>query len=439
MRHLYRIFTITLSLCLIAPATAKAYGKLPAKNSQPRHIVCERLSDDALAYYTGDYSIESLEKLSGAEDTSTSLGAMQNNELFDSLSALMTSTQTYNASYSGYKSGSLAYFWQNTDAAEGSDSYIMFYSDIMNGEGVKLNREHVWPKSRASFHTKGGGSDLHHLRPALDFLNNAKSDHFFGYIKDTRRDGYKTGEKDGKILYYVDSARDVFECKDDVKGDVARILLYVYCRYRQPNLYTSMTENLPEPDPDDTQNTGKKVVENLDTLLEWCELDPVDSWEMERNDLTEDVQGNRNVFIDYPELAWKMFSRTPPEHMQTPSTKGCAHELEETFRNEACSDCGGSFTLKCKYCGNTYKRKLAPLTDYDESEILLGDINGDKSVTITDATILQKKLAGIRVEAFYSKAADTNRDGKTDVRDSTHLQKWLAGLIVDEQIEQPIV
>ena len=29
-----------------------------------------------------------------------------------------------------------------------------------------MSREHVWPKSRASFMQQNGGSDLHHLRPA---------------------------------------------------------------------------------------------------------------------------------------------------------------------------------------------------------------------------------------------------------------------------------
>ena len=38
-------------------------------------------------------------------------------------------------------------------------------------------------------------------------------------------------------------------------------------------------------------------------LLEWNRLDPVDEWEMERNNETAKIQGNRNPFIDHPELA----------------------------------------------------------------------------------------------------------------------------------------
>ena len=111
----------------------------------------------------------------------------------------------------------------------------------------------------------------------------------------------------GDTLYWVMEPDDLFECKDDVKGDVARILLYVYCRWLQPNLYTNAAaEDLPAMDEDDSANNGRRVIESLDTLLQWCALDPVDTWEMERNDLIQQIQGNRNVFIDYPELAWQL-------------------------------------------------------------------------------------------------------------------------------------
>ena len=86
-------------------------------------------------------------------------------------------------------------------------------------------------------------------------------------------------------------------------GDVARILLYVYCCWGQPNLYSDLSSDLLPAQEKDSTDNGKKAVESLDTLLSWCESDPVDTWEMRRNDLIESIQGNRNVFIDYPELA----------------------------------------------------------------------------------------------------------------------------------------
>jgi len=61
------------------------------------------------------------------------------------------------------------------------------------------------------------------------------------------------------------------------------------------------------------------VFQSVDVLLEWCEMDPVDTWEMGRNEVIEDIQGNRNVFIDYPEYAWLIYGRDIPDDMTTPS------------------------------------------------------------------------------------------------------------------------
>ncbi len=61
------------------------------------------------------------------------------------------------------------------------------------------------------------------------------------------------------------------------------------------------------------------VIENLDILLRWMEEDPVDTWEMGRNDAVETIIGTRNVFVDYPEYAWLLFGRELPADMVTPS------------------------------------------------------------------------------------------------------------------------
>ena len=50
----------------------------------------------------------------------------------------------------------------------------------------------------------------------------------FGYVDEIYPTGYDAGMLDGAEVYKVYPDKDVFEPKDDVKGDVARILLYVY-------------------------------------------------------------------------------------------------------------------------------------------------------------------------------------------------------------------
>ena len=372
MPNIKRITVCVMLLCvkltMLPPLSADALGTLPAKNTEPRHQVCTALSQEAQAYYSGAYRYDALSALDGAENTATSYEAMQNNPTFDALHALMSDTHTYYSTYAGYSKGSLAYFWASTDATAATDSYVMFYSDVPSGGDYAMNREHIWPKSLASFHQKGGGADLHHLRPAVDRVNNAKSDHFFGNINGVYPDGYTTGALAGNTVYYVSTGRDMFECKDDVKGDVARILLYVYCRWEQPNLYTSMTENLPSPDPDDTVNNGGKVIESLDTLLEWCAQDPVDTWEMKRNDLVQQVQGNRNVFIDYPELAWQLFDEEPPAGMATPTSQGCEHRYVSAGHSDPTCTEAGCDILECTLCGNRKTIEINPLGHLDEND-----------------------------------------------------------------------
>ena len=65
------------------------------------------------------------------------------------------------------------------------------------------------------------------------------------------------------------------------------------------------------------------VMESKSVLLEWVEEDPVDTWELGRNDSVESITGTRNVFVDYPELAFVLFGEEIP-NMTTPSGKAAA-------------------------------------------------------------------------------------------------------------------
>ena len=396
MKRITVLFSVIVLTVLTIPCAA-ALGTLPDVNEQPRHVLCTALSEAAQAYYTEDNCYENLSALSGAGDTATGYTAMQDNELFAALHTLMADTHQYYTSYSGKNAGSLAYFWMSTDAVDSGNTYTMFYSDVpADAENVVLNREHIWPKSRASFGTKtrSGGSDLHHLRPAVDSLNRAKSNHTFGNIRSVYTEGFSEGAVLDTVCYWVHQEDDLFECKVDVKGDVARILLYVYCRWEQPNLYTDIdAEQLPANDSDST-DSGEKVIESLDTLLSWCEEDPVDTWEMRRNDLTESVQGNRNVFIDYPEFAWQLFGREVPDDMPTPSS--------------------------------------------EDNPIILGDADADGGVTSIDVTAIQRELASLSVESIDRNAADVDADTSVTILDATYIQRYLAKIDQPYEIGQPI-
>ena len=300
------LLALMMVFCLLAvglPSAIFAATGTLTYNTGTRHNYNVSLSSQALAYYTGNYTWDKLSKLEGGTENCLNI----DNPMFEALHSLMSNTMTKSVSYS-----SLPTYWEKTDAQSGTSSYVLFYADIA-GPNSSMNREHVWPKSHASFKESNGGADLHHLRPTVGNVNSARGNLIMGNVKGLS--GASTYSYNGKVVLYKTSS--LCEVNDNIKGDVARILLYVWCRWEEPNLF--MNTSNPVVGPSDDKNDGKKVIESLDTLLQWCAMDPVDTWEMSRNDQVENVQGNRNVFIDYPEFAWLIFGRTVPTDLSTPS------------------------------------------------------------------------------------------------------------------------
>ena len=74
----------------------------------------------------------------------------------------------------------------------------------------------------------------------------------------------------------------------------------------------------------------------------------------------------------------------------------------------------------------------------DNSDCLLGDVDGDGAVTILDATAIQLRLADIAVEQYIEAVADADDDGGVTIADVTEIQKWLADLSSNENIGRPI-
>lgn len=75
----------------------------------------------------------------------------------------------------------------------------------------------------------------------------------------------------------------------------------------------------------------------------------------------------------------------------------------------------------------------------DGTAPLLGDVDGDGTVTIADVTYIQRYLADLPISfAFDEKLADTDGDGMVTVLDATDLQRWLAGLPSNPNIGEPV-
>lgn len=158
-----------------------------------------------------------------------------------------------------------------------------------NGGGVdQWNREHVWPQSHGDFGTSAGpGTDLHHLRPEDVTVNSARGN------LDFDEGGSQNAEAPGN---YADG--DSWEPRDAVKGDVARMILYMAVRYEGGDGWPDLEVN------DVAGNGGVPYVGRISVLLRWHAEDPPSAFEERRNDLIyEDYQHNRNPFIDHPEYA----------------------------------------------------------------------------------------------------------------------------------------
>lgn len=176
-----------------------------------------------------------------------------------------------------------------TGRSQSSDSF---------GSGVdQWNREHVWAKSHGGFgETAPAGSDLHHLRPTDASVNSARGSLDFDEGGSIVRDTYGAGSS------YCLRDSDSFEPRDEVKGDVARILFYMAVRYEG--------DKTGEPDLElnDLVNNGTSpYMGRLSILLKWHLQDPVDDFERNRNEVIYSYQENRNPFIDHPEYALMIF------------------------------------------------------------------------------------------------------------------------------------
>ena len=165
------------------------------------------------------------------------------------------------------------YLYDADEDPSNPDNVILMYSgdsrpedEYQEGdlsEGETFNTEHIYPQSKlASDEAK---NDMHHMRVADVDINSERLNYPF-----------TDGSGDYKL---VDG--DKWFPGDDWRGDVARMVMYVNLRYGE-----------------DFETVG-----NLDLFLEWNIEDPVSDFEIQRNNVIEAAQGNRNPFIDNPYLA----------------------------------------------------------------------------------------------------------------------------------------
>ncbi len=226
---------------------------------------------------------------------------------------------------------------------------------VSHGDNAEwcIDREHIWPKSHGFSEddpkkkgqpeyddaTSGARGDPMHLWAGDSYVNSdLHNNNFYGYVdtKRTYEDGkdtysYASGNLKGYSKTFGGEVT-VFEPQDYDKGDIARAIFYMVARYNDlagddviendnPNL--ELTNDLSVWQNNGyistSTKTGKMGI--VKDLLEWNKLDPVDGYELHRNNLLHrNFTNNRNPFIDFPEWADYIWGENSENKAANPAT-----------------------------------------------------------------------------------------------------------------------
>lgn len=217
--------------------------------------------------------------------------------LADEISMLLVNTHTNPLSYSPHQ---YVYPWvdlqenlqlkslysgQNLDPLKAIEEDLRQLKALQEdkfstNESINFNCEHVVPQSWFGGNEPMRG-DLHHLfacEPACNSMrSNFPYDDFQSYAPELTANGIRTG--------CGMAENQKFE-PEYGKGIAARAMFYFTLRYKG------------------MISLGDRM--DLGLLLNWHQEQPVTLYEKHRNASIQELQGNRNPFIDFPEAAEKM-------------------------------------------------------------------------------------------------------------------------------------
>lgn len=208
-------------------------------------------------------------------------------------------------SYGSGKGHTWQGFWQ-TDQLDDyqvldrySDSIYYFNPHDTTASIRTMNIEHIWANSWWGHEVNEAYCDLFNLYPAEKYANIAKSNNPIGVVTgsvDYDNNSIKRGMSD---CYRADSLIKVWEPADRWKGDFARTYFYMATCYTQLRDIWQTKEGWLTADMTEWPTLQPWVYR---LMLEWARQDPIDEIEIQRNDVIFCIQGNRNPFVDLPQL-----------------------------------------------------------------------------------------------------------------------------------------
>ena len=253
-----------------------------------------------------------------------------------------------------------------------SSNMVLFYSrdSVSKNTSASWNKEHVWPQSKSNGNistSAGAGSDLLHIRPTYNDTNSKRGSLMMGDVADSYAVYYSN------MLYGYCINNSKFEPIDAVKGDVARIFMYLWTAYRN-----QFSLNMLD------------VIESYNTLLTWHTLDKPDALEARRNQYAQDSnQKNRNPFVDHPEYAWRIFAvgnsevsdsvknacmTAYPADGYTPGPNGGEGEEESAVTKATAIEVGDTVVLTTS---SSYSKQFSGISTTSTKYGMTADFSGD--------------------------------------------------------------
>lgn len=239
-------------------------------------------------------------------------------DLLEKLAQITLTNHTYKTTYDDLRN-----MYAKTDADPNNpNNIILFYSgasyDSTWEQGNTWNREHVWPKDLANdqYGNNKAGSDIHHIRPTFTAVNSDRGNKKFTDFEFINSSGSEVIYR-GYSCGFMSSS--YWEPADNVKGDTARILMYMIMHYAKSITANKSFSYAIDINISQVVYAGGGDSKAWELLLQWNKEDSVDDWEAKRNEECAKITGTRNPFIDHPEFADAIWGDGSSVDPSTPS------------------------------------------------------------------------------------------------------------------------
>lgn len=385
-----RIILIVTVMCTVCTAMFAAIGvdmqaHMGTKEAQEAY---NTYINKQSAYYTGTYSYSNLSALSG-------------NDLFGALNTLMGNTSRIGNSSFSYNS--LRSEYKNVDKDLNRSGYIIGYYNGASFSGVwdsgaTWNREHTWPQSKGADKSIPMGHDMQSVRPTHTSVNSSRGNDAYGESGAY----YDPDEVSISNSYYKTTNMGSY------RGDAARVILYDYIVYGEAGghknkLYNGNAQLL-------SKFGSAGVFESATVLLKWHMNDPVSLTEMVRNDGAQTYQGNRNPFIDYPELAIQVLKNASGVKTYAVTTTGTSmwpnYTLTLNSGFVAYLGTPSNRPQQVTVTGATYTY------DSTTGRLIIKSVTGAVSITTSTTAMEEIETAPINYKTIYNGQVVIIRDGK---------------------------